>query len=157
MIKLRVASAILATFLILAVGCVSPRPGPDLSVTPVITEPPSQMTPASGDEDPEVIDDFGFSSGEIPQELFESVLTDLLSRIGEGRSSVTLVSAQAITWNDGSLGCPQPGAMYTQALVNGFQVIFDVAGETYDYRLSDGGYFTLCSNPLPNSPVERSR
>ncbi|MCZ2114073.1 MAG: hypothetical protein LC131_09595 [Anaerolineae bacterium] len=104
-----------------------------------------------------MIDDFGFSSGEIPQELFESVLTDLLSRIGEGRSSVTLVSAQAITWNDGSLGCPQPGAMYTQALVNGFQVIFDVAGETYDYHLSDGGYFTLCSNPLPNSPVERSR
>jgi hypothetical protein len=28
-------------------------------------------------------------------------------------------------WNDGSLGCPEPGMMYTQALVNGYWLIIE--------------------------------
>jgi hypothetical protein len=26
-----------------------------------------------------------------------------------------VVSAKAVTWSDGSLGCPEPGKLYTQA------------------------------------------
>ena len=33
-----------------------------------------------------------------------------------------LLGAERVTWPDGSLGCPAPGRMYTQALVPGYRV-----------------------------------
>ena len=49
------------------------------------------------------------------------------------------------TWNDGSLGCPQPGELYTQALVDGFQVLLEVDGEEFDYRVGSGTAVHLCA------------
>ena len=39
-----------------------------------------------------------------------------------------LIRDEAVTWSDGSLGCPQPGEYYTQVLVPGYWIVFDVAG-----------------------------
>jgi hypothetical protein len=47
-------------------------------------------------------------------------------------------------WNDGSLGCPQPGEFYIQILINGHWVVLQVEGVEYDYRVSDSGHFILC-------------
>ena len=54
------------------------------------------------------------------------------------------MSAQAVTWNDGSLGCPEPGQAYTQALVDGYQVVLEVDGDRYDYRVGNGASVKLC-------------
>ena len=35
-------------------------------------------------------------------------------------ADVALRRLQAVTWPDGALGCPQPGSMVTQALVDGY-------------------------------------
>ena len=51
------------------------------------------------------------------------------------------------TWSDGSLGCPEPGMMYTQALVDGYQVIVEANGTQLDYRGSGPGQFRVCENP----------
>ncbi len=87
-----------------------------------------------------------FTSGEVPQEMFDAVLGDLLTNTGETRAHVTLVKAEQVTWNDGSLGCPEPGVMYTQALIDGYQVVLSVGDKSYDYHLSDRGNFVLCEN-----------
>lgn len=84
------------------------------------------------------------SHGEVPEEVFELALIDLLTKTGGHRSDVKVLKSEAIVWSDGSLGCPQPGMMYTMALVNGYHVILSFNNETYDYRLSDTGYFILC-------------
>ena len=63
------------------------------------------------------------------------------------RREVTIVDAHAETWSDGSLGCPQPGMMYTQALVEGYQVIVEANGTQLDYRGGGQGGFRLCENP----------
>ncbi|MEZ4540639.1 MAG: hypothetical protein R3C43_11760 [Chloroflexota bacterium] len=86
------------------------------------------------------------TSGEVPQEMFDAVLDDLLANTGGTRADVTLVKAEQVTWNDGSLGCPEPGVMYTQAIIDGYQVVFSVGDTTYDYHLSDRGSFVLCQN-----------
>ena len=87
-----------------------------------------------------------FTSGEVPQKMFDAVLADLLTNTGGTRADVTLVKAEQVTWNDGSLGCPEPGVMYTQALIDGYQVVFSVGDKSYDYHLSDRGNFVLCEN-----------
>lgn len=82
--------------------------------------------------------------GEALQELLEEVITDLLQRSDNDRQSINIVRAQATVWNDGSLGCPEPGAVYTQALVNGYWVVLEADGQTYDYRATEAGAFRLC-------------
>jgi len=65
---------------------------------------------------------------------------------------VRIVSAEEVTWPDGSLGCPQPGMAYTQALVPGFRVVLDVAGEEQHFHAAQGGEFNFCDDPQP--PVD---
>ena len=55
-----------------------------------------------------------------------------------------VVKAEPMTWNDGSLGCPAPGQVYTQALVEGFHVILEVDGREFDYRVGAGSDVRLC-------------
>ncbi len=59
-----------------------------------------------------------------------------------------VLTAAAMQWPDGSLGCPEPGVMYTQAVVDGSQIVVEAGGETYDYRLDGSGNFRLCDSPV---------
>jgi len=87
--------------------------------------------------------------GEVPVELLDAVIADLSERTGATLDQIKLVRAQAITWPDGSLGCPQPGVFYTQALVNGYWVVLEAGDREYDYRLADTGYFFVCQGGFP--------
>lgn len=82
----------------------------------------------------------------IPEDAWHALLADLEDRIGAPVADVTVISAEAKTWNDGSLGCPVPGQMYTQALVDGYQVILEAGGARYDYRIGSGTDVRLCEN-----------
>jgi len=88
-------------------------------------------------------------TGEVPTKLLDSILEDLSERTGVAVEIISVIQAQAVVWNDGSLGCPQPGVMYTQALVPGFQVVLEAGGQRYDYHASETGYFTLCESGIP--------
>jgi len=83
----------------------------------------------------------------IPHEVWQSILADLEDRVGAGAADVSVLMSEAVTWSDGALGCPKPGEMYTQALVDGYQVVVEVAGTEYDYRVGSGMDVRLCENP----------
>lgn len=87
----------------------------------------------------------------------ESAMTDLAERTGENADAISLVSFEHVTWNDGSLGCPQPGEMYTQALVDGSRTVLEVDGVTYDYHAGADGDPFLCENPAGGSGTVPSR
>lgn len=88
-------------------------------------------------------------TGEIPQEILDRIIADLVERTGIAADKILVIQAQATTWNDGSLGCPQPGMFYTQALVDGYWAILEADGVKFDYRVSGSGYFFLCENGFP--------
>jgi hypothetical protein len=90
-------------------------------------------------------------TGETPPELLAAIQSDLAVRSGSAIEDIQLIRDQAVTWSDGSLGCPQPGIFYTQAPVNGYWVVLQVQGKEYDYRASESGYYLLCeSGGLPS-------
>jgi hypothetical protein len=60
---------------------------------------------------------------------------------------ITVVSADRVTWRDGSLGCPEDGMAYTQALVPGYRVVLDVAGSNAHYHAGTEGAFFHCADP----------
>jgi hypothetical protein len=84
-----------------------------------------------------------------PADVLDPVIADAAERTGIDPSQVTIVSATAVAWSDGSLGCPQPGMNYTQALVSGFQIIVRAGEQQLDYRVSGPGRFRLCQNQKP--------
>lgn len=92
-------------------------------------------------------------TGEVPDELLTRIIADLATRTGADPAAFEMVRSEAVTWNDGSLGCPRPGVAYTQALVPGYWVVLSHEGLEYDYRASARGYFLLCeSGGLPPAP-----
>jgi hypothetical protein len=78
------------------------------------------------------------------QSMVQEVLADAAQRTGIDQSMLKVVSAEAVTWSDGSLGCPQPGMMYTQALVPGYRVRVQAAEQVLDYHASARGGLALC-------------
>lgn len=111
---------------------------PDPTPTPEL--PPVQLIPGEpGDVVVPV-------TGEIPADLLNQIIAALAEKLGIDPGAIAVVKAESVTWNDGSLGCPQPGLMYTQALVPGYHVVLDVNGAQYDFRVSQNGFFLLCEN-----------
>lgn len=53
-------------------------------------------------------------------------------------SAIRVVSTDAVTWPDGSLGCPQPGQMYVQVLTDGYRVVLDAGGKQLTFHTGRG-------------------
>ena len=60
---------------------------------------------------------------------------------------ITVHSAQPVTWRDGSMGCPEEGMAYSQALVPGYRVILRSGDTDYAYHAGRNGRFILCETP----------
>ena len=82
--------------------------------------------------------------GEVPQAILESILKEAAAQAKVDRDQLVIARAQSVVWSDGSLGCPEPGMMYTQMLVNGYWIVVEAAGKQYDFRVGSGGSFRLC-------------
>jgi hypothetical protein len=88
----------------------------------------------------------------VPQAVLDPIVADAATRAGVDPSQLQVVHAAAVEFNDGSLGCPEPGMAYTQAIVPGWQVILEHDGNRIDYRASGAGAFRGCADggePLP--------
>ena len=103
---------------------------------PVQTLPPGLETVEIPKNEPGV--------GEVPDGIMDEIIADLVERTGAERDEIQVVRAEAVVWNDASLGCPKPGEFYIQMLINGYWVVLEVQGMEYDYRVSDKGSFKLC-------------
>ena len=91
---------------------------------------------------------------------------DLARRLGVEPDDLEVISAEEVTWPDGSLGCPEPGMSYTQALVEGSKVVLGHDDRVYVYHAGDDGEPFLCPSttrraatrwfPLRASTVRRA-
>jgi hypothetical protein len=79
----------------------------------------------------------------VPQAILDPILKEAAALAKLDREQLVIVRAESVVWNDGSLGCPESGMMYTQALVKGYWVVIDAAGQKYDFRVASGGRFRL--------------
>lgn len=86
------------------------------------------------------------------QGLIETAKADLAQRLGIPVNDVVLVEAASVTWPDGSLGCPQPGMEYAQALVPGYLIRLQVGSQEFEYHTSRGTTIVYCENPSPPVP-----
>ncbi len=101
---------------------------PAPSTTPPSTSPPTTPSPF----DP----------------LIEAAVADLAARLQVDEGDVRVALVEEVTWSDGSLGCPEPGKLYTQALVPGVRIVLGYADILYDYHQGGNSRPFLCEEPV---------
>ncbi len=96
------------------------------------SEPQSEQ-PAGGESSP------AQAAPEAPQltPLQVDARELLAERLSAPVDSLVLVSDEAVQWADASLGCPQEGMGYAQAIVPGRRITFSHNGDHYEVHTSD--------------------
>lgn len=112
------------------------------------SEPPAvaeTTTPGSAPNITEDVTTTTMPTGEQEQlPVVTPARTDLAQRLGVEPEDLEVISAEVVTWPDGSLGCPEPGMSYTQALVDGSKVVLGHDGRVYVYHAGADGQPFLC-------------
>ena len=88
-----------------------------------------------------------------PAEMIEAALDDAANRSTTARADIKVASAEAVTWPDGSLGCPQPGMLYTQALIAGYRIVLQAGEQTLNYHAMSRGKPVFCPAGRVTAPV----
>ena len=63
----------------------------------------------------------------------------LAKRLSVPAESLALVKDEAVQWADASLGCPQEGMMYAQAITPGHRMTFRHNDDTFEVHTADAG------------------
>jgi hypothetical protein len=101
------------------------------------------------------------SNNEVPVENSTSALNtmvdqakaDAAERTGKSAKEITVVSAERVTWSDGSMGCPMPGRMYPQMLTSGYRIVLRVGEQEMDYHAGNAGKPVLCPADRAKAPL----
>ena len=82
-------------------------------------------------------------------------VADAAEHTGVTASDIEVVEFAMVTWPDGAIGCPEPGMVYTQALVDGYRIVLDADGTQLTYHGATGDDPFLCRSP--GDPVQPTR
>ena len=92
----------------------------------------------------------------VPRELRRALVADAAKRFGVAESAVVLTRAEQVTWSDGSLGCPEPGRMYTQNLVPGYLVVAKTVEGEIVYHTDLRALLVSCGSNRPSAAGKMS-
>jgi len=136
----------LAGALLFLTGCTAAPSGSTSPLTLPVVEVQPEPAQSDGQEGSHPVASVSVTG--LPGDLLNSVLADASQRTGVALDALIVTQAEATTWNDGSLGCPEPGMFYTQALVDGYWIIVEAEGQSLDYRVQSNGMLRVCEGGL---------
>jgi len=95
----------------------------------------------------------------IEQGQIDFAIENLAEILGVDVYRVEVINLELVTWPDASLGCPEPGMLYTQVLSAGYRLTLGVDGELYYYNADTRGEIFLCELDdapiIPGTPIWR--
>jgi hypothetical protein len=131
--RMRTAMLVLAVTAVAACGAGGSEPPSAEQTTTASTAPTtteSETTMPTSDQD------------QLP--IVAPAVDDLAGRVGATPEDIEIVSAEEVTWPDGSLGCPEPGMSYTQSLVDGSKVVLRYDDRVFVYHAGGDNKPFLC-------------
>lgn len=118
------------------------------SETSVTTKAPTTTTENWSTTSEAVTTEAPITTPETPvldvENLTEAAIYDLSRRLHTTEDNIEVVEAGLVQWPDGSIGCPEEGQMYTQAIVDGARILLSSAGRIYDYHAGSSGEVFIC-------------
>lgn len=79
-------------------------------------------------------------------DVVDLAVADLATRLRVRPAAIEVIRTEEITWSDGSLGCPEPGVFYTQALVEGYRVVLGHDDRVFLYHAGSDAVPFLCES-----------
>lgn len=70
---------------------------------------------------------------DVPPEVADLAIQDLVRRSGIGASALRVVSAEAVQWPDACLGTAVPGQLCAQVITPGYRLILEAQGTRFQY------------------------
>ncbi len=131
---------------------------PTASLAALPNTPPAQTAPEQATASATVLpgnssEDLAMDVVPIPtpfDAVTEAVVTqardDLVRRLSVAAADIELVEASTVSWPDSSLGCPRPGMMYAQIVVEGLRLRFRVQGKLYSDHAGRNSPPFLCES-----------
>jgi hypothetical protein len=121
----------------------------------IAAEPGGDVTttvPSDSDPEPAPVDDTVPGPKRDNPDLLPGLpsavaATELAERLGVEVADITVNVVENVMWRDGSIGCPEPGMSYTQALVPGVRVILEHGNQFYYYHGTAADNLFYCENP----------
>lgn len=126
----------------------SPAPAQSPAASPSPATETSPSPAPSPSPDAAAGPDLGSVTGEQAQILTQA-LGQLATQANVDVSNFRVESFEEEEWSDGSLGCPDPATMYTQAIVPGYKVVVSDGSRTYDLHASQEGRVIWCDARTP--------
>lgn len=123
---------------------------PSATATPMDgpAQPTAQPTPTIVPMPPSTI--APVPAGEAPPDVVAPARAALASHLGVAESTLTLTSAMAQEWSDGSLGCPDPAKGYIQVIIPGYLLVFSADTQSYAIHTSvNATPLVLCEDGMP--------
>jgi hypothetical protein len=118
----------------------SPNPHQPVEVSPLPTPSPDPSLQGDSTLMPD-------PSNPALQKLIEAASQDLTQRFSIPLEQIQFKEAFAVTWNDSSLGCPRPDAMYLQVLTPGYLIRLQATERIFEYHTDTRGTVVYCENP----------
>ena len=78
------------------------------------------------------------------QRAVDAALRDATGRLGVSAAQLQVETLEQREWRDSSLGCPQPGAFYAQAITPGYLLIVSGGGKRLEYHTDTRGRSVMC-------------
>lgn len=122
----------------------SDTPSSSSTTTTALGQAPDTITPTTSEESDSMAED-------TPSPVAEEAVADLAGHLDVDAEWIEIVSIETGVWSDGSIGCPQPGELYTQAIVPGIRVTLMAGDQTYFYHQSGSEAPFRCETPAEGS------
>jgi hypothetical protein len=87
----------------------------------------------------------------------EQAQADLARRLGIDPREIEVVVVEAVVWPDGGLGCPEPGAAYTQVQIDGLRIRLRAGEQVYSYHAGGGQAPFLCERATEDAEDSLNR
>lgn len=108
------------------------------AASPIPTQTAANVTGAAGSGTP------GAAGAAVPKPLLDQVAADAAGKNHLANAAqVRVISAQRVDWPDSSLGCPQPGFMYSQIVTPGYRITVEANGR-HEYHTDLASRFVVC-------------
>ncbi len=76
--------------------------------------------------------------------LVDAALDDAASHLNVSRDTLRVDQVESRDWPDASLGCPQPGQLYSQVVTPGYLVMIASGGHQLEYHTDSRSRVMLC-------------
>lgn len=109
------------------------------SPVPVMPTPAANVSPA-----PSSVPGPGLNPTPDSTAAVEAALNDAATHLGVARDQLRVVQAEPKEWPDSSLGCPQPGQMYSQIVTPGYLIVISAGAKQLEYHTDARSRVILC-------------